>query len=123
MVYQDPDWPLGYEKAATTPTVFAIVRGVKISSRYQKQHEMETLAQMVAALRLPWCVSEIWCNSKQTHDWHVALWPAFDHPVTARIVAEDIHTMLLQKHDGYNALSVGSHFEETGAWPDELFDE
>jgi hypothetical protein len=63
------------EKVPTTSLEILTVRGVNITSRYQKADELELMRAVILALPSPFCgmVKSIWCDSKACCCYSVVL--------------------------------------------------
>jgi hypothetical protein len=68
-------WHGDDEKVATTAVKVLVVRGVEITSRYQKADELELMGRIIDAM--PPCVSarieSVWCDSKACHCYSITL--------------------------------------------------
>ena len=64
------------EKVATTAITSPEINLIKLSSRYDKAHELEKMAQMVEGLpqHLAGLIRSIWCNSKMGACYHVTVY-------------------------------------------------
>lgn len=112
------DWPEGHEKAPTTPVAAVIIRGVKITSRYQKQHELELMARVVSALPTPQLtgLASLWCDSKATASYIAEMKPGFDREeLTFPLVAE-LSRQFRRLDGGHNDINVGETVTADPVW-------
>jgi hypothetical protein len=110
------------EKLSTTSVKFAIVRGVKISSRYQKQHEMVLMTRIVEMLP-PWAteaMAELWCNSKHGHQFIVELKDGMDRPELTKRLGRLLDRLFLQINRGHNGIEVGEKYEVAAWWEEDV---
>jgi hypothetical protein len=94
------------EKVATTSLKSLTVRGIELTSRYDKAHEYELMQRMV--LKLPAdsvnAIVSIFCDSKATNTYTVVLrnWDA----KTAGKVGAQLEATLLNMKSGHNGIWV-----------------
>jgi hypothetical protein len=116
-----PDgWPTDAERRPTTPAECVTVRGVDISSRYQKHDEILTMVKIILSLPVGvgW-IKAFWCDSKASASWIVELHEWADEVGHALELAPHFDRALKESRGGYNGLTVGSHhWENSGDWPD-----
>jgi len=120
------------EKVATAGFNDINVRGVIVSSRYQKAAELEAMIKIVERLRANQVgqVATIWCDSKATCCYSVVL----RHKHLPKALAQDIFETLRQACidivGGYNCLTLSEPddsifggdqlFEDSGYWRDDV---
>jgi hypothetical protein len=110
------------EKLPDTPVRMVIVRGVTITSRYRKQREFAVMSQVVAALP-PWAVrvmQAMWCDSKASCCYSVAIDPDCDRPEITRSLARLLDQRFVALDGGHNGIDVGTSLfgGDTSAWAD-----
>ena len=99
------------DKIPTAPTSSCVVLGVTLSSRYQKQHELDTMAHAISVLPSDVLeqIVEIWCDSKATNEYKITL---IDQGLWTwageQAVAEYFATALMEVKGGYNAIYAGN---------------
>jgi hypothetical protein len=110
------------EKVATTSLDHLIVRGVNITSRYQKADELDLMRALILALPPPFfgMVKSIWCDSKASCCYSVVLRERFSSPAVfpsaAEIIGACLETTLKSMRPfGHNGIdiSVAKHFERS----------
>ena len=108
----DPD------KAATTPVVVVFVKGVRVSSRYQKQDEIVRMTRAIAAMpeSLSRAIEEFWCNSKHTHQYNVEIRASVKRREVRQAIAAWLDAWMLAKHGGHNGVHVGDDVEACPNW-------
>ena len=96
-------WRGDHEKVATTPLSEIIVDGVIVTSRYDKAHELETMAHMIEAVGRDWSrlIESIWCDSKCTNCYEVVM-KAPINDLGARVLGE----LLTQASGGHNGILI-----------------
>jgi hypothetical protein len=100
------------EKVATTSLDHLIVRGVNITSRYQKADELDLMRALVLALPSPFCgmVESIWCDSKACCCYSVVLreWlSARAFSSAAEIIGSCLETTLRSMRPfGHNGIDI-----------------
>ncbi len=116
----------GAERAATTPIIKVIVRGVEITSRYRKRRELALMARVISAVPKHEVGNlAIWCDSKCTHSYAVNLRPGWRKTRRGhypQVVADAIGALLCALDDGHNGISVyeaGEHLADADCWWDE----
>lgn len=104
-------WRGDDEKVATTAVKELAVRGVRITSRYQKAYELELMGRIIDAM--PPCVSaqieSVWCDSKACHCYSITLKPSAGHArveETAAVAAALFSNLALELHGGHNGIVV-----------------
>jgi hypothetical protein len=109
------------EKVATTSLDHLIVRGVNITSRYQKADELELMRALILALPPPFCsmVKSIWCDSKACCCYSVVLreWlPSRSFSNAAEIIGACLETTLKSTRPfGHNGIDISDakHFDRS----------
>lgn len=96
----------GDEKVATTSLKSLTVRGVVLTSRYDKAHEYEAMQQMVLAMPAESvaAISAIECDSKVCNCYTVVL-RNWDADLAAKIAAQ-LESTLLGMNSGHNGIWV-----------------
>jgi len=103
------------EKVATTRLNHLMVEGIKLSSRYDKAHELEEMGRMVMAVpeRLRASIFSIWCDSKcgrcYTVELIAALWLRS---------AEELATFLTRGSSGHDGMRINYCDESVDIPPD-----
>ena len=97
------------EKIPTSPADFVVTRGVRVHSRYQKQHEIKLMVRAVGLMPATMCAAiyELWCDSKACDCFIVNLWPAHNSPAAAKEIATWLHEYMLAHNKGHNGIYVG----------------
>lgn len=118
-----PDDGRDHEKTATAvcDTAHVTILGVSISSRYGKHHELDEMADMVAALppRLRRAIDHIWCNSKQGAQYNVAMRDGKDvEAITAQIGAF-MEEAAFRRSGGHNGIWIGGTTVIGPEWVDD----
>jgi hypothetical protein len=103
------------EKVATTSIDHLIVRGVNITSRYQKAAELDLMRALIMALPPPFyiLVKSIWCDSKAGCCYSVVLreWSPSRAglPLDAEIIGSCLETTLRSRRPfGHNGISIAA---------------
>jgi hypothetical protein len=103
------------EKVATTSLDHLIVRGVTITSRYQKADELDLMRALILALPPPFyiLVKSIWCDSKASCCYSVVLreWPPSRTglPDEAEVIGSCLErTLRSMRPFGHNGISIAA---------------
>lgn len=105
-------WGGDNEKAPTSPAEVVITRGVRVSSRYQKQHEITLLVRAVDLMPACMCeaILELWCDSK-AYTFNVDLHPDWNCPEVRHTIAAWLSAYMLFYSRGHNGIYVGDPAE------------
>ena len=97
------------EKVATTSIKALLWRGVELTSRYDKNYELETMADMVDAVppKLHSVIRSVFCDSQATCCYTVELNRC--DPQDAWLIGE----LMEKTTGGHNGISVHGHTNET----------
>lgn len=115
-------WRGNYEKVATTPIREMEVKGVSITSRYNKADEFDTMAGMVRGVdeHLRPLIKSIFCDSKACSTYSIELERCSHRE--ARAIADQLDQDCCKHDGGHNGIHVeganGGRLNVNPRWTD-----
>lgn len=94
------------EKVPTTSLKGICINGVYLSSRYDKAHELEAMANLVEGVspKLRCFIDDIWCDSQANAYYSVTLNPCTR--AQAKKISQQIYEACITRNGGHNGIDI-----------------